>query len=355
MKSMDIGVLLKIGYVVLAILAVSSVVDIIVVIRNIKNGKIGIIKGVLGIVPFIFACFVAVFAIFGLSKEMKKQGDDVLALHPYGISEITYGDVFNKYCGNMKWSRTGWDNSTSGMSFIQLDANCMYGKKERSIIIQFEIGKREFFEFEDDPYFHIVYMELDDKDDMSMEEMEDLLYTMFVQYIEEKGLSISIPESQKGVLLHSENSPWYNDAEIGTFDEDMEDEMIEDEAAEDEVIEDETIEEEEVYSSDDDTDAEYDYNDDYDWEEPDAYEYIFEDSDSRYLTAAEIKKLDSESIRLAKNEIYARHGRKFQDKELQRYFNSFAWYKGRIEPEDFDEGVFNKYEKKNVRMLAKYE
>lgn len=100
----------------------------------------------------------------------------------------------------------------------------------------------------------------------------------------------------------------------------------------------------------------YDEDDeDYDDDESSADEFIFADSDSRYLTAAEIQSLDSYSIRLAKNEIYARYGRKFQDQELQSYFDSCSWYEGLIEPEDFDESVFNAYEKENIKMLVKYE
>ena len=45
---------------------------------------------------------------------------------------------------------------------------------------------------------------------------------------------------------------------------------------------------------------------------------------------------------IARNEIYARHGRKFNDSELQAYFNSKSWYKGTVNPEDFSTSVFFK-------------
>lgn len=85
-------------------------------------------------------------------------------------------------------------------------------------------------------------------------------------------------------------------------------------------------------------------------------EYIFADSDSRYLTIADLERLTSEQLRLARNEIYARRGRKFDDKELQNYFNGCSWYTGTIEPENFNEdNEFNKYEFTNVKFIKQYE
>ncbi len=76
---------------------------------------------------------------------------------------------------------------------------------------------------------------------------------------------------------------------------------------------------------------------------------------SMKLLEEEVKELSKEECRLAKNEIYARHGRLFLDESLQEYFDSMDWYLGYIEPEDFDESVFNEIEKKNIQLLAKYE
>ena len=38
----------------------------------------------------------------------------------------------------------------------------------------------------------------------------------------------------------------------------------------------------------------------------------------------------------------------FSPKELQNYFNSKSWYRGTIEPSDFQQSVLNDYEKKNA-------
>lgn len=55
--------------------------------------------------------------------------------------------------------------------------------------------------------------------------------------------------------------------------------------------------------------------------------------------------------RYAKNEIYARHGRKFKDQELQEFFNKRSWYNGTIEPDAFDESELSEKEKKNIEYL----
>ena len=84
-------------------------------------------------------------------------------------------------------------------------------------------------------------------------------------------------------------------------------------------------------------------------------EYFFPESSSRYLTDEEISAYSSAQLELAKNEIYARHGRKFNDSELQAYFNGKSWYKGTVNPEDFSTSVFNDYEIKNIQLIQSYE
>lgn len=88
----------------------------------------------------------------------------------------------------------------------------------------------------------------------------------------------------------------------------------------------------------------------------DAGDYIFADSDSRYLKASDLKKLSKKELRLARNELYARHGYIFEDEELSEYFSAKDWYVGSVEGEDFsDKDIFNKYEIANRNLILKYE
>ena len=67
--------------------------------------------------------------------------------------------------------------------------------------------------------------------------------------------------------------------------------------------------------------------------------YILPYVDSQYLTEEDIMNWDADYLRLARNEIYARHGRQFDDEGLQNYFETCNWYVGTTSASDFDEAV----------------
>ncbi|MCR4806626.1 MAG: YARHG domain-containing protein [Lachnospiraceae bacterium] len=82
---------------------------------------------------------------------------------------------------------------------------------------------------------------------------------------------------------------------------------------------------------------------------------IIPDSDRRKLTDDDLKKLDIGELRLARNEIYARHGRMFKAEDLQTHFGAMDWYMPSVEADDFDERILNEYEKYNLELIGKYE
>lgn len=83
-------------------------------------------------------------------------------------------------------------------------------------------------------------------------------------------------------------------------------------------------------------------------------EWVLPDSDTKRLTNADIENLSEQERRIALNEIYARHGRKFKDEELQAHFDSCSWYKGTIEPEKFNESDLSEVEIANRDLLVQY-
>ena len=114
----------------------------------------------------------------------------------------------------------------------------------------------------------------------------------------------------------------------------------------------------------DDTGNAYDYTyEDDDTEDfyDDAYddsdsEYILPQSNERKLKKKDLRGLSKEELRLARNEIYARHGRMFSDQELQDYFDGQSWYSGYIDPEDFvDSEELSAVERYNAKFILKYE
>lgn len=87
-------------------------------------------------------------------------------------------------------------------------------------------------------------------------------------------------------------------------------------------------------------------------------DYIFPDSDSVLLTDSEVSGLSKDQLRLGRNEILARHGRRFNDQSLQQYFDSKSWYNGTISPEEFDANLdsrLNDVERANIEIIKKYE
>lgn len=84
-------------------------------------------------------------------------------------------------------------------------------------------------------------------------------------------------------------------------------------------------------------------------------DYILPDSSTRLLTDSDVEGLSLQQINYAKNEIYARHGRKFNSSELQDYFNSKSWYNGTIDPDDFTDGMLSSIEQQNVQFLSEKE
>jgi len=86
-----------------------------------------------------------------------------------------------------------------------------------------------------------------------------------------------------------------------------------------------------------------------------ASEYILKDSSSRYLTKDDLQGFSADDCRIARNELYARHGRKFDDEGLQSHFNSCSWYQGTIAPSDFDETMLSDIEIANKNLIVEYE
>lgn len=93
----------------------------------------------------------------------------------------------------------------------------------------------------------------------------------------------------------------------------------------------------------------------YELEEILADYYVIPDSDSRKISESDLDGLTEEQIKIARNEIYARHGRIFRNQELQNYFDSKSWYCGVYQPDEFKDAWLNEYENYNKDFIAKYE
>ena len=83
--------------------------------------------------------------------------------------------------------------------------------------------------------------------------------------------------------------------------------------------------------------------------------YLIPGSDSRYINYSDLFGFDDWECKLARNEIYARHGRRFNNADIQYYFDSQSWYHGTIDPEQFNEGILSAVERENVKIIKEYE
>ena len=80
-------------------------------------------------------------------------------------------------------------------------------------------------------------------------------------------------------------------------------------------------------------------------------EPLFE-TDKKYYTKEEFENEPMLVIHLAKNEIYARHGYIFTNEDLYNYFMGCIWYSPTCSSADFDDSIFNEYERANLEILA---
>jgi len=60
---------------------------------------------------------------------------------------------------------------------------------------------------------------------------------------------------------------------------------------------------------------------------PASADFLLPQSGAQPLSPADIASLDKAQLRLARNEIYARHGRIFKSPDLAAHFSRYAWYR----------------------------
>ena len=139
---------------------------------------------------------------------------------------------------------------------------------------------------------------------------------------------------------------------------DMENDVTSEESSEDLDYYDDSDLSEDDYDSDlseDDYDSDLDEDSDNYSDSSEENGYVLPDSAKRKLKKSDLKGLSKEELRIARNEIYARHGRMFDDKKLQKYFDSQSWYEGTVPASEFSEDVLSSVEKKNVAFIRQFE
>lgn len=83
-------------------------------------------------------------------------------------------------------------------------------------------------------------------------------------------------------------------------------------------------------------------------------EFVFPDSDTRRLLRSELEGKNEWECKIARNEIFARKGKIFDDPELQAYFESCSWYEGKNSQYEYSEYI-SEIEAYNVQLIREYE
>jgi len=81
-------------------------------------------------------------------------------------------------------------------------------------------------------------------------------------------------------------------------------------------------------------------------------EYILSFSDTRLVTTGDLKGLTPWELKVARNEIYARHGRSFVHQDLSCYFTKQTWY---TQDPDYSDENLSTVEVKNASTILAYE
>lgn len=80
-------------------------------------------------------------------------------------------------------------------------------------------------------------------------------------------------------------------------------------------------------------------------------DYLIPYSNTKLLAKTDLYELDRRMLDLARNEIFARHGYEFKDKQFQEYFKSKNWYKANTK---FKVSDLSDIEKKNALFIKNY-
>lgn len=236
---------------------------------------------------------------------VQSENENVLAVkngHPNAYPDKTYGESFEAFFGSPTWKyfkgvKEGPDDDEDGkpdytennIDVVEFTGYCTYQNVEVKALIQFTLDKES-------KTFDATFLSFNDVPQST---------------IMMAGLITRVFEGDEEKTTQSENTTT-------------------------EVTSEETTTENATITEETTTEA----------------EYVLPHSSEVLLSESDYYDLSLKDITIAKNEIYARHGRKFKDEMLQAHFNSMSWYNGTIDPDKFDSSVLSDIENKNIQMLS---
>ena len=93
------------------------------------------------------------------------------------------------------------------------------------------------------------------------------------------------------------------------------------------------------------------------WEAEERFQLVYKDPANMPPLLYEIKEADlkgktARQLTILRNQVLARHGRKFSDPALRRHFESQSWYS--VDP-DYSDQVLNRWEKQSIQTIQQYQ
>ena len=242
--------------------------------------------------------------------------------YPDVLPEITFGDAFGEFFSSPTWN---YFKADTGEEVVEFTGYCLRNNEEVKVRLQFILNN-------ENGTFQTGAVSINDLV-QSQEESNEIVYSAFKNYAINHNMLIQ--DSYQDYIWYDENQD-LNNANVSTTNQ-------------------------YITSTVTENLSDSNYSDDYYSEEYDD-EYLVEDdmyiipySDSCYLTEDDLEGLTSEELRLARNEIYARHGRMFLSEDLQEYFDEQSWYEPIYEADEFQEDWLNDYEKTNAYFIKDFE
>lgn len=84
-------------------------------------------------------------------------------------------------------------------------------------------------------------------------------------------------------------------------------------------------------------------------------EYYIKLGSSQVISEEELALLDDEILYLVRNGLFARAGRAFLEEDLRDFYETYEWYEGYVEPQDFKWEMLNSFQSRTIENIRKIE
>ena len=287
-----------------------------------------------GIIFGATAVICIIFYLYQVAKDVTNTVDIVKTGTFKNYPDKEIGKTFDSYFKNTKWEKAEKKDGNDVVKFTGYFPMKDSDGKEVEMSMDLTIVKDDidfgnltiYNKTRDENTSNIVLQKIIGKDDIQFS-MEDILEMIKASDIENAENS----EAKENNKVESKK----NEEELNNKNEAVDSKKIEN----NDKIEDNPVEEEIEENIEDTANA----------------GYIISYSDTRYLSQQDLMGMNKGTLRAARNEIYARYGRKFKAKDLQDYFNSKSWYHPTIEADQFTDNMLSETEKYNANLIKEAE